>query len=63
MVWMRLVAEKLDDADFGLYFINYHDKTPMVVGNAFTGTLSPTGQAMCGWGGTFDVAADYYQVF
>jgi len=61
-VGVRYVAEKLDDAEFGLYFINYHDKTPMVVGNAFTGILSPTGQAMGGWGAV-SPSLDYVDLY
>jgi hypothetical protein len=44
-VAVRYVAEKLNDTEFGLYFVNYHDKNPMIVGGGpGTGTLSPTAQ-------------------
>jgi uncharacterized protein DUF1302 len=37
-VSLRYIAERLSDTEFGLYFINYHEKTPMVMWQPFGGS-------------------------
>jgi hypothetical protein len=37
---LRYLAEALNDTEFGVYFINYHDKTPQVIGQSGGGVAS-----------------------
>jgi hypothetical protein len=37
---LRYLSETLNDTEFGMYFINYHDKLPQIVGQAHGGVAS-----------------------
>jgi hypothetical protein len=37
---LRYLAETIHDTEFGLYFINYHDKNPQIIGQFGGGTAS-----------------------
>jgi hypothetical protein len=62
----RYIAESLADTEFGLYYVNYHDKYPQLIGTPFAGTFSPTGQLLNdfvtgdGWGDPGLNYADLY---
>ncbi len=48
-VALRYIAPKLNDTEFGIYFVNYHEKMPMLMENlGHGGTPSPTMKAVGG---------------
>jgi len=54
---LRYNVESLNDTEFGLYFVNYHEKMPMVMENVgHGGTPSPTMKALGGTWANLPVA-------
>ncbi len=59
-VALRYISPQLNDTEFGLYFVNYHEKMPMLKENLMRGgTPSPTMQAIGGTWANLPVAPGY----